>query len=233
MFLKRGCFFLGGIFLFELFLFPGKPSVYGQTTTKSMHNNSRNHRFQNAEQWAERFEDPARDEWQKPEIVIAAMGIRQNSRLADIGSATGYFPVRFARVASAGHVYGVDVEPDMVRYLNERATDESLTNLTSILGAYNDPKIPEPVDFIFICNTYHHIQQRQKYFENLKRYFLPGGQLIIVDFKKGPLPIGPPDTMKLSPEQIIMELTEAGYVFIPGNVPLPYQFFLRFSPVAE
>ncbi len=233
MFLKKPCFRFWCLLLFGLFSFSGIRSVCAQITTNNMHNKNRNHRFRDAEAWADRFEDPARDEWQKPETVIAAMGIRQNSRLADIGSATGYFPVRFARAAINGRVYGIDVEPDMVHYLNERAVDEGLTNLTSVLGTYDDPNIPEPVDFIFICNTYHHIQQRELYFENLKRYFLPGGQLIIVDFKPGPLPVGPPDTMKLSQEQIIAELTGIGYTFIPGEVSLPYQFFLRFIPSPE
>ena len=122
------------------------------------------HRFDDAECWARRFESGDRDEWQKPDHVMALLDLAPDARVADIGSATGYFPVRFARAVPHGRVYGLDIEPEMVRYLNERAARAGLTNLRSILAATDDPRIPEPVDLIFVCNTYHHIGDRAWYF---------------------------------------------------------------------
>jgi SAM-dependent methyltransferase len=187
------------------------------------------HRFQSADQWAKRFENPDRDEWQKPDEVISAMGIEVNTLIADIGSATGYFPVRFAKVATKGYVFGIDIEKDMIRFLNERAELEELENLESVLGQPDDPHIPKPVDIIFLCNTYHHIEHRIQYFQNLKKYFLPNGKLIIVDFKKGDFPVGPSDNTKLSKAHVIEELTTAGYKLMQENFMLPYQYFLLFK----
>lgn len=187
------------------------------------------HRFSDANRWEKVFENPDRDEWQKPDFVIQSMGIHPGDVIVDIGSATGYFPVRFAKVVPNGKVIGIDVEKNMVDYLNNRAQQERLHNLVSILGEFHDPKIPEPADIVFICNTYHHIDDRVNYFNNIKSKFKQGGKLVIVDFRKGDLPVGPPDKHKISPENVIKELENAGYVLTYHQKDLPYQYMLTFG----
>jgi cyclopropane fatty-acyl-phospholipid synthase-like methyltransferase len=186
------------------------------------------HRFENAEDWAQRFEDPARDEWQRPDEVIEALGLPASATLADIGSATGYFSVRFARALSEGTVYGVDVESSMVDYLKRRVEAEKLKNLVVVQAAFDDAKLPRAVDCILIVNTYHHIDDRPAYFTKLAASLKPGGRLVIIDFKKGSKR-GPPDTDKLTPEQVTNELTTAGYVSSSSWAFLPEQYFLAFS----
>ena len=193
------------------------------------HERTEHHRFDDVEKWARVFEDTARDEWQMPNEVIETIGIAKGTVIADIGSATGYFPVRFARVATEGRVYGIDIESNLVDYLNARAAREKLPNLKSILGDPDDPKIPERVDLVFICDTYHHIHKRGKYFENLKKYMQPDGRLVIVDFKKGDLPVGPPDKHKLAPDDVLLELKDVGYRRINHDLQLPYQYVLIFD----
>lgn len=96
-------------------------------------------RYDGADEWARVFDDPARDAWQKPDEVIRALVLPPNAVIADIGSGTGYFAVRLARAVPQGRVLGVDIEPDMVRYLNKRAERESLPNLVSYRGDADDP----------------------------------------------------------------------------------------------
>jgi SAM-dependent methyltransferase len=187
------------------------------------------HRFDDPERWARTFEDPARAQWQKPERVLEALALQEDDVVADIGSATGYFTVRIATKVPRGRVWGVDVEPAMVRYLNERARREGLGNLFSILGTPADPLLPEPVDRVLVVDTYHHIDDRTTYFEGLAGSLAPGGRLVVVDFEMGELPVGPPDSMKVPPEQVQRELEAAGYVLeraIRGE--LPYQYVLVF-----
>ncbi len=186
------------------------------------------HRFEHAEEWAARFEDPSRDAWQQPDEVIKALGLPPTASLADIGSATGYFSVRFARALPEGTVYGVDVESSMVDYLKKRAAAEKLTNLKVVLGAFDDAKIPEPVDSIIIVDTYHHIEERQAYFTKLAASLKPGGRLVIIDFKKGSKK-GPPDAEKIDGAQVTSELVAAGYVLSSSWTFLPDQFFLAFT----
>jgi ubiquinone/menaquinone biosynthesis C-methylase UbiE len=188
------------------------------------------HRFDDPEAWAPKFEDPARDVWQKPEEVIAALKLGPNDRVADIGSATGYFPVRLARALPSGKVWGVDIEPEMTRYLADRATNEGLRNLKAILGTQTDPQLPEKADLVLVVDTFHHIEHRAVYFEALKRQVATDGRLAIIDFKADS-PIGPPPEHRLSGEEIEADLKKAGWVRVQTLDFLPYQHFLIFAPV--
>jgi SAM-dependent methyltransferase len=91
----------------------------GPAAAQSPHTHQ--HSFSGAEQWAHVFDDQKRDDWQKPHAVIQALALKPDAVVADIGSGTGYFAVRFANMVPRGHVYGVDIEPDMVKYLAGRA----------------------------------------------------------------------------------------------------------------
>lgn len=193
------------------------------------HEGHMDHRFEKAEDWVARFENPERDEWQKPDDVIRFLNLKSDAKVADIGAATGYFPVRFAHVVPNGFVWGMDIEADMVRYLNERAKKEGLKNLDSRPCTESDAAIPEPVDLIFLCNTYHHIGNRIEYFRNLRKYLKQGGRLAIVDFQPGELPVGPPAEHKIPPPTVVYELTKAGYRPTDSFNGLPYQFLYTFE----
>jgi len=198
----------------------------------STHQHGAHHRFDDAEAWAKSFESPDRDAWQKPDQVIAALALAPDAKVADVGAATGYFPVRVARVVPQGHVYGVDIESSMVEYLARRAEKEGLANLTAVLATLDDPKLPEPVDVVMLVNTLHHIEARPAYFARLASSLKPGGRLVIIDFKKGN-GRGPPDSEKLSPEQVAKELGEAGYAQAETFGFLPDQYFLVFTRAAR
>lgn len=171
----------------------------------------RDHSFAGAEEWAKRFDDPSRDAWQRPEAVLDRLELRLDTKVADIGSGTGYFAVRIARRVPAGRVWGIDIEPDMVRYLNERARRDGVANLFSTLGTPNDPLLPEPVDLVLIVNTYHHISARPEYFARLRSGLPAGARIAIVDFEMGEIPAGPPEAMRILPEQVQQEMEQAGY----------------------
>ncbi|NMO13510.1 methyltransferase domain-containing protein [Pyxidicoccus fallax] len=205
------------------------PPEQGHPPKGHHHGGPAAHRFEDAEQWAARFEDPERDAWQKPDVVISAMDIPPGSRVADIGAATGYFPVRIARAHPDVKVYGVDIEPDMVRYLDERARREGLTHIHAVLGEPGDAKLPEPVDRILLVDTYHHIEERPAYFRALAGSLRAGGRVIVVDFKVDS-PLGPRKEHKLAPEQVIEELAAAGYRKV-GERELPHQYVLIFERV--
>ena len=86
-------------------------------------------RFKDTEKWAKEFDNPQRDAWQKPEEILDALHLQGNSLVADIGAGTGYFSVRIAKRIPERKIFAADIEPEMVRYLGERARLEHLTNL--------------------------------------------------------------------------------------------------------
>jgi ubiquinone/menaquinone biosynthesis C-methylase UbiE len=187
------------------------------------------HSFSGAEQWAHVFDDPARDTWQKPHEVIQALAPKPNAVIADIGSGTGYFSVRFANMVPKGRVYGVDIEPDMVKYLAERAKQEGLKNITAIAGAADDPRLPEKADLIILVDVFHHVEDRERYFHKLRGSLKPGGRIAIIDFRMDS-PDGPPPSARIAPARVKAELASAGYALVQEHTFLPYQYFLVFTP---
>ena len=190
------------------------------------------HSFGDAHKWSQVFDDPARDAWQKPHEVISALKLPPDAAVADIGAGTGYFSVRFAHMLSKGRVYGVDLEPDMVKYLAERAKKENLSNLTAIVGAPDDPRLPAPVDLVILVDVYHHIDHRENYFRKLRNSLKPGGRVAIIDFRLDSLS-GPPKNMRIAPDRVKTELKQAGYALAEEHAFLPNQYFLIFTPVAR
>lgn len=187
------------------------------------------HRFNDAEKWAKRFDDPKRDAWQKPQEVIEALKLKPDAVIADIGSGTGYFAVRFAQVVPQGRVFGVDTEPDMVKYLNQRAQREGLKNIHAIAAEPGNPRLPEKADLIILVDVYHHIDSREKYFKQLQASLRPGGRLAVIDFRLDS-PEGPPVSARIAPERVKKELHVAGYTLTQEHAFLPNQYFLIFQP---
>lgn len=187
------------------------------------------HGFGGAEHWARVFDDPARDAWQKPHEVIQALALAPNSVVADIGSGTGYFSVRLAHFVPQGRVYGVDIEPDMVKYLAERAKREGLANITSVLGKPDDPRLPSPVDLVLLVDVYHHIDDRGRYFRKLRSSLKPGGRVAIIDFNERSRS-GPPKSQRIAPDRVKADLGAAGYAYSKEFDFLPNQYFLVFQP---
>ena len=197
----------------------------GQQTTAPDH---MEHRFDNPEQSAKSFDDPARDAWQMPDRIIAALNLKRGQVVADIGAGTGYFTVRLAKAPTTPKVYGVDIEPKMVSYLRDRATKEGLHNVVAVQAAADTPNLPEPVDLVLIVDTYHHIGEREAYFRKLAKSLKPGGKVAIIDFRPD-WKQGPPAEFHFPPEKIKAEMSAAGYKLATEHDFLPRQQFLIFE----
>jgi SAM-dependent methyltransferase len=185
------------------------------------------HRFDDASKWAQVFDDPARDAWQKPHEVIRALRLAPDARVADIGSGTGYFSVRLAHAVPRGRVYGVDTEPDMVNYLAGRARREKLANVVAVAGTPGDAALPDKVDLVLMVDVVHHIGDREAYFGRLRGSLAPGGRVAIIDFSETS-EAGPPKRERISPTRVRAEMQRAGYTLDEEHRFLPNQYFLVF-----
>lgn len=187
------------------------------------------HRFDEPEKWAKEFDDPSRDAWQKPVEVIQALELGAEPRIVDLGSGTGYFAIRLAHAFPQGWVYGLDIEPAMTQYLEDRAAREERDNLIAITTPEDHAALPEPVDCVLVVNTYHHIEERVPYFTLLKNGgLLPGGKLVIIDFNQTSV-MGPPKEHRLLADQVEAELKQAGFKLVAHHDFLPNQYFMVFQ----
>ncbi len=181
------------------------------------------HPPRNAEEYAKVLENPKRDEWQKPHEVITALKLRPEEVVADIGAGSGYFTRRLAHHTAL--VYAVDIDAKLLAIIEK----QGLPKIKTVHATPDDPKLAAgSTDTIFICDVLHHIDQRPAYYAKLAKALKPGGRIVIIDFFKKKLPVGPPESMKLSEEQVVEELKAAGFEKAEAHMFLPYQYFLEF-----
>jgi arsenite methyltransferase len=178
------------------------------------------------------LEDPKRDAYQKPHEVLSALAIKPSEVIADIGAGSGYFTFRLAHhVGDNGKIYGVDVSPDMILHLNRRIRDLKAINVVSILADPDDPLLADgSIDRFFFSDSWHHIENHTKYLSLIKKMLKPGGEVVMIDFHKKELPVGPPMQMKIAREDLIKEMESNGFRLTNEHTFLPYQYFLVFVP---
>jgi len=175
------------------------------------------------------YESPERENWQNPNYLLGAFDYMEEKTVADLGAGTGYFTFRLAPLVQK--IIAIDVDQRFLDFIDARARllpDEIAGKIETRLAEYHDPKLePEEVDFILIVNTYHLIEDRVDYFQRLKKTLRDNGQIIIVDFKKELIPIGPPPELKVSSTQVIEELKKAGYSQFEVDIAsLEYQYII-------
>lgn len=220
------------LYILPIFLLPAGVALsqskeHQAAEHQAAHADHMEHHFDPKES-AKSFDDPARDAWQLPDRVISALNLKRGQVVADIGAGTGYFSVRLAKSEAAPKVYAVDIEPQMVSYLRERAVKEGLNNVIAVQAAADQPNLPEPVDLVLIVDTYHHIGERETYFRKLVKSLKPGGRVAIIDFKPDS-PEGPPKEFRFPLEKFKSEMGKAGYKLAAQHDFLPRQQFLVFE----
>ena len=159
------------------------------------------------------YEDPDRSQWQNPELILQKMGDLENVVVADIGAGTGYFTFRMA--SQGARVIAIDVDQRFLEYIEERHAELdniiSGDRITTRLAKENDPLLANgEIDIALIVNTYHFMQQRVDYLNKLRPGLKPGGKIIIVDYKIGDMPVGPPENIKVPLSNVKRELEAAG-----------------------
>jgi len=179
------------------------------------------------EELIQSFESEERDAYQHPEKVLKYLGKIKGKSIMDLGAGSGYFSIRLAKTGAK--VISADVNEKFQAYLKERITKEKISNLELRKIPYDNPMLEaEEVDLVLTVNTYHHIENRSEYFSKVKSGIKKGGELIIIDFFKAEIPVGPPNDHKVSIDEVISELKEAGYKDFTIDVNLlPYQFIIK------
>ena len=175
----------------------------------------------------ERFESDERDAYQQPEKVLEYLGDIEGKTIIDIGAGSGYFSVRLAE--RGARVIAADVDEEFQAFLKKRIEENDLERVETRKIPYDSPGLLEKeADIVFIVNTYHHIENRSDYFSKVKKGTKTDGSLVIVDFFKSDIPVGPPTEHKIALDQVVHELKEAGYTTFEVIVDLlPYQFIIQ------
>lgn len=210
-------------------VFLGVPSVRAQATDPATRREHGLHGDTDA--YIRMLDNPARDGYQKPAEVVAALALKPGAVVADIGSGSGYFTLRFAKaVGDTGRVFAVDVEPKMIEHVKERAARIGVKNVEPILAPPDDPKLPgQAVDLVFVCDTWHHVEKQEAYLAAVRRALAPSGRVVMIDYQKKPLPVGPSMETKIAREDLLKQMEANGFRLVKEHTFLPYQYFLVFE----
>jgi len=199
------------------------------TEGKKHHSNEANdHMHQRyVEELIERFESPERDTYQHPDKVLEYLGDISNKKIMDIGAGSGYFSVKLAN--KGAHVIAADVNEEFQEALKQRIEDQKLKNIELRKIPFDSPDLSDnEADMVLIVNTYHHIEDRVAYFSKVKKGIKDNGELVVIDFFKKELPVGPKPNHKISKDVVLEELKAAGFNITEVNTNLlPYQYIIK------
>jgi SAM-dependent methyltransferase len=161
------------------------------------------------------FDSPGREERLQINRVMDILGIVPGKSVADVGAGSGWFTVRAARrVGGGGLVYAVDINPEAIRHIEERAKKEELQNVKTVLGKAEDPGLPAgSVDAVLLLKTYHEIAQPIALLRNLRGALRPGAKVGVIDRN------GNGEDHGIGRDVVIREAKEAGY-----NLAQQYDF---------
>ncbi|MDR1990891.1 MAG: class I SAM-dependent methyltransferase [Acidobacteriaceae bacterium] len=185
------------------------------------------------------LEAPDRDEWNKPDLIMDALGIADGSIVADLGAGSGWFTVRLARrVGPNGLVYGQDIQPEMIEVINRQAQLEGLKNVRTVRGTQTDPKIPGGLDAVLIMNAFHEMDDPAHpnvivtFLQNVARTLKPQGRLGIADFLPGDGGPGPSAAERVDEQRVMRAAEAAGLSLQTREMVPPFQYLLVFTRAA-
>ncbi len=174
------------------------------------------------------LERPDRARWQRPDEVVSQLGLAGNEVVADLGAGSGYFTFRLARKLPRGRVYAIDIDSGMLRHIYHRAMVDGVKNIEVVQSADDDPQVPAEVGLVFVCDVLHHVKARATFLSRLAAEVKPGTRLVVVEFKEGELPQGPPASVKITRRAMLEQLRSAGFELVKEHRELlPYQYLLE------
>ena len=177
-----------------------------------------------AEEWEKTLDSPRRAASQKVNEVLSKLSLKPGMIVADIGAGTGLFSRPLAKaVAPGGKVYAVDIQQGLLDFIDKRDKEENIHNVQTVLGEFDDPKIPaRNVDLAFINDVLHHIEHRAVYLKALGMYIKPNGRIAIIEMNKD----DPHTGHKNQPELLVARgdieqwMSDAGFKLVEEHADL-------------
>jgi SAM-dependent methyltransferase len=178
--------------------------------------------------WLERSE---REREEDPDLAIRLLKIQKGSTVADVGAGSGYIALKLARaVGPMGKVYANDIQPGMLDLLQKNATKGRVMNIVPVLGAIDDPKLPDGVvDLAIMVDVYHEFSQPQRMLQHLRNALKPDGRLVLLEYRaEDPnVPIRPEH--KMTKAQVKLEVEHEGFKQSRVFDDLPWQHLFIFT----
>jgi ubiquinone/menaquinone biosynthesis C-methylase UbiE len=172
-----------------------------------------------------------REREERCSLMLAQLGVKRGQTVCDMGCGNGYYSLQLAKmVGPQGKVLGVDIQPEMLEQLQQRAKEEQLQNIQPIQGLLHDPKLPAgQIDLILLVDVYHEFSHPEHMLQAMRRALAPGGLVALLEYREEDpnVPIKP--LHKMSKQQILKEFVPNGFKLVREFDGLPWQHMMFFG----
>lgn len=172
-----------------------------------------------------------REREERCSLMLANLGLKPGMHVCDMGCGNGFYTLQMAKaVGPDGHIYAVDVQPEMLKMLNDRADKEGVSNISPILSTFTDPRLPKAeIDLILLVDVYHEFSNPEEMLAEMRESLAPGGVIVLVEYRAedDKVPIKPEH--KMSKAQILKELPPNGFKLVKEFDKLPWQHMMWFE----
>jgi ubiquinone/menaquinone biosynthesis C-methylase UbiE len=178
--------------------------------------------------WLDR---PEREEEEKPSKMLELLACKPGTSVADIGAGSGYHALRLAKqVGAQGKVYAVDIQPEMLALIRQRAKKQKLDNVLPTMGTVSDPKLPEgQIDTVLLVDVYHEFSHPYEMMEGIVKALKPGGRVAFVEFRFEDDQVPIKLVHKMSAKQVLKEMEAFPLKHVKTHAELPWQHLIVFE----
>ncbi|MBN8822148.1 MULTISPECIES: class I SAM-dependent methyltransferase [unclassified Spirosoma] len=177
--------------------------------------------------WLER---PEREQEERTDLLLNALDLKPTDVVADIGAGTGFFTFRMASEIPKGKVIAVDIQPEMIAYLNQGKAKSKATNVEPVLGTESDPKLkPSSIDLAILIDAYHEFSYPREMISHVATALKPSGRLVLVEYRAEDPAVPIKELHKLSIAQATKEMKAAGLRLLKNDDRLPQQHIMFFG----
>jgi len=177
--------------------------------------------------WLDR---PEREQEERTDLLLEALSLKPADVVADIGAGTGYFTFLMAPKVPQGQVLAVDIQQEMIDYLNEGKTSRKIRNVTPVLGTESDPKLAaNSVDLAILIDAYHEFSYPREMMQRIATALKPGGRVVLVEYRAEDPSVPIKELHKLSVAQATKEMKAVGLRLLRNDKRLPQQHIMFFG----
>lgn len=177
--------------------------------------------------WLER---PTREREERTDLLLASLDLEPDDVVVDLGAGTGYFTLPIARRLTRGRALAVDLQPEMLAIIRERAAAEGLDNVELVHASAQDPGLaPDTVDWVLMVDAYHEFSRPREVMRAIFLALRPGGRVALVEYRAEDPAVPIKRLHKMSEAQARRELEAVGFAWIETRDVLPQQHLLLFE----
>lgn len=177
--------------------------------------------------WLER---PNREREERTDLLLKNLALKATDHVADLGAGTGYFSFPIAQQVGAGKVLAVDIEPEMLRLIEQRKLVDGVNNIDTVLASESSPNIPNAsVDVVLLVDAYHEFSYPREVMNGVVKGLKPGGRVVLVEYRGEDSSVPIKLLHKMTQQQAIKEMSAVGLQWLRTEDYLPQQHVMVFT----